>query len=128
MADSNNRRRFKTSPSNSQTGSLAQRIAKARGNRPGQEAANKVRQNEAVGMGRALRMVSEFISAIVVGAALGFGLDALFGTQPIFLFVLLLMGFAAGVLNVVRAAAEINAATPLPDPDELVPVDEDDDD
>ncbi len=128
MADSNNRKRFKTSTSNSQTGSLAQRIAKARGNRPGQEAANKVRQNEAVGMGRALRMVSEFISAIVVGAALGFGLDALFGTQPIFWFVLLLMGFAAGVLNVVRAAAQINAETPLPDPDKLVPVDKDDDD
>ena len=44
------------------------------------------------------------------------------------MIVLLLLGFAAGVLNVTRAAAEMNAAAPKPDPDKLVPVDADDDD
>ena len=128
MADSHNSKRSKSKAQRPETGSLASRIAKARTERPGVKAANAVRQNEMAGVGRAFRMVSEFAAAIIVGAALGFALDALFGTRPIFLIVLFLLGFAAGVLNVVRAAAEINAATPLPDPDKLVPVDDDDDD
>lgn len=33
----------------------------------------------------------------VVGCAIGFGIDKLFGTRPIFTIVLLLLGFAAGV-------------------------------
>lgn len=128
MADSHKSKRSKSKSQRPETGSLASRIAKARTERPGVRAANAVRQNEMAGMGRALRMVSEFAAAIIVGAALGFALDALFGTRPIFMIVMLLLGFAAGVLNVVRAAAELNAATPLPDPDKLVPVDDDDDD
>lgn len=33
----------------------------------------------------------------VVGGALGWALDKLFGTRPVFTIVLLLLGFAAGV-------------------------------
>ncbi|VAW48287.1 hypothetical protein MNBD_GAMMA03-509 [hydrothermal vent metagenome] len=127
MADSRNKKQSKNNTSRSETSSLAKKIAKARSERPVQRAAKFVRQKEMAGLGRAIRMVAEFVSAIVVATAIGFGLDALFGTRPIFMIVLLLMGFVAGVLNVVRAAAELNSATPLPDPDDLVPVDEDDD-
>jgi ATP synthase protein I len=112
----------------SETGELASKIQRAKSDRLGKSAATAMRQREMTGNGRAFRMVSEFVSAIIVGTALGFAIDAIFGTRPIFLIVLLLMGFAAGVLNVVRAAKEINAATPEPDPDKLVPVDDDDDD
>jgi ATP synthase protein I len=66
------------------------------------------------GAGRAYRLASEFVAAIIVGAALGYGLDLLFGTSPWLLIVLLLLGFAAGVLNVIRAAAELNAANAVP--------------
>ena len=80
------------------------------------------------GAGRAFRLASEFVAAVIVGVALGLALDAVFGTRPILMIVLLLLGFAAGVLNVVRAAAEMNALAPQPNPDDLVPVDDDDDD
>ena len=112
----------------SETDSLAKRIARAKSKRVGREVAQRIRRNEMTGAGRAFRMVSEFISAIIVGAVIGLALDAVFATRPIFLIVLLLLGFAAGVLNVVRAAAEVNAKTPLPDSDKLVPVNGDDDD
>ncbi len=105
---------------------MGEKIRQAKRERPGVAAANAIRQNEMTGMGRSFRMASEFIAAIIVAAALGLGLDRLFGTGPVFMIVLLLLGFAAGVLNVARAAAEMNAAAPQPDPDRLVRDDDDD--
>lgn len=72
------------------------------------------------GMGRAFRLASEFVAAIIVGALIGFGIDAALGTKPWAMIVLLLLGFAAGVLNVVRATAEMQAesSAPLADPAE----------
>lgn len=49
-------------------------------------------------------MSSEFIAGIVVGAGIGWFLDRGFGTSPWGLIVFLMLGFAAGVLNVLRAA------------------------
>jgi len=40
-----------------------------------------------------------------VGAAIGWGLDRLLGTRPILLVVFVLLGGAAGVLNVWRIFA-----------------------
>jgi ATP synthase protein I len=59
------------------------------------------------GFGNALRLSSEFVAAIIVGAGLGWVFDSLAGTSPWGLIVLLLIGFAAGVLNVMRAAGQV---------------------
>jgi ATP synthase protein I len=59
------------------------------------------------GLGNALRLSSEFIAAIIVGAGLGWIIDSLAGTSPFGLIVLLLIGFAAGILNVLRAAGQV---------------------
>ena len=56
------------------------------------------------GMAYALRLSSEFIAGIVVGVALGWIIDQLAGTSPWGLIVFLLLGFGAGVLNVLRSA------------------------
>ena len=64
------------------------------------------------GYGAAVRLGSEFIAAVLVGAALGWGLDKVAGTSPWGLMVLLLLGFAAGVTNVVRAAGASAARRP----------------
>ncbi|MBV6658819.1 MAG: AtpZ/AtpI family protein [Devosiaceae bacterium] len=50
----------------------------------------------------AVRVSSDFIAAIFVGAVLGWGVDQIAGTEPLGFIVLLLLGFAAGVLNVMR--------------------------
>lgn len=58
----------------------------------------------------AVRVSSDFIAAIFVGAALGWGLDKVAGTAPFGLVILLLLGFAAGVLNVMRTLGLVSQA------------------
>jgi ATP synthase protein I len=60
------------------------------------------------GASRGYRLASEFVAAIVVGGALGYGIDFVAHTRPWAMIVLLLLGFAAGVRNIVRASAEMN--------------------
>ena len=50
------------------------------------------------------RLASEFVAGVLVGGLIGFGLDKLFGTLPLFLIVFLLLGFGAGILNMSRSA------------------------
>lgn len=50
----------------------------------------------------ALRAGTEMISALVVGVAIGWGLDHWFHTRAIFLILFALLGGSAGVLNVWR--------------------------
>ena len=56
------------------------------------------------GMGYALRLSSEFIAAVAVGAGIGGTIDYFAGTSPWGLVIFLLLGFVAGVLNVMRSA------------------------
>ncbi len=65
-------------------------------------------------LGIAGRFATELVVALVVGGGLGWGIDWLFGrfgshTRPFFLVVFFVLGAAAGIRNVVRAASEINA-------------------
>lgn len=54
------------------------------------------------GVSLGLRAGSEFVSAIVVGSGIGWGLDRLLGTNPAFLIVFFMLGVAAGVWGVIR--------------------------
>jgi len=65
-------------------------------------------------MGIAFRFAAEMVSALLVGGAIGWGLDWLFGrfgvhTRPVFLIVMFVIGAAAGIRNTMNAAKEINA-------------------
>ncbi len=61
-------------------------------------------QAKASAMAVGLRLSSELVAGVLVGAALGWGFDRLLSTSPWGLIVFLLLGFIAGVLNVMRAA------------------------
>jgi len=54
------------------------------------------------GMSLGMRAGSEFISATVVGAGIGWGLDWLLRTKPAFLIIFFFIGVVAGVWNVIR--------------------------
>lgn len=56
------------------------------------------------GYAQAFKLSSEFIAAIAVGIGIGWVLDRWAGTSPWGLIVFLLLGFCAGILNVLRAA------------------------
>jgi ATP synthase protein I len=55
-------------------------------------------------MGRGFQLSSELIAGVVVGALIGWGIDRLLSTSPFGLIVFLLLGFTAGVVNVIRSA------------------------
>ena len=75
---------------------------------PSRSPAGSDRQNGAgSGIGAALKMSGEFVAGILVGAGLGYLLDQFAGTSPWGLIVFLMLGFAAGVLNVLRAAGVV---------------------
>lgn len=59
---------------------------------------------DAAGYARGFRLSSELVVGVLAGAAIGWALDRLLGISPWGLIVFLLLGFAAGVANVVRAA------------------------
>lgn len=61
----------------------------------------------AAGFGQAIKLSSEFIAGVAVGAGLGWLIDNLAGTSPWGLIVFLLVGFAAGVLNVLRSVGVV---------------------
>lgn len=53
------------------------------------------------------RMVIELVSGLGLGFAIGYGLDVLFGTLPLFLIGFTLLGFAAGVNVMLKTAREV---------------------
>jgi len=89
-------------------GRLDQRLSEIRGRRnigtdqSGNE--QDAAQAKASAMAIGLRLSSELVAGVLVGAALGWGFDRLLSTSPWGLIVFLLLGFTAGVINVMRAA------------------------
>ena len=89
-------------------GSLDQRLSEIRGSRKigTDQSGNEqdAAQAKASAMAIGLRLSSELVAGVLVGAALGWGFDRLLSTSPWGLIVFLLLGFTAGVINVMRAA------------------------
>lgn len=111
------------------TSDLAKRIALAQGgSKAGSSGAASGERAHGSNHGRAVRLGSEFIAAILVGSVMGYLLDLWLGTAPWLMLVMLLIGFAAGVLNVTRSVEELNAANPAPLDADLGPGQEDDED
>ncbi len=65
------------------------------------------RATTASGYARGFRLSSELVAGVLVGAGLGWLIDRLLGISPWGLIVFLLLGFAAGVLNVMRSAGVV---------------------
>jgi ATP synthase protein I len=60
------------------------------------------------GIALAVKLSSEFIAGVVVGAGLGWGIDQIAGTKPWGMIIFLFLGFLAGVLNVMRATGAVS--------------------
>jgi ATP synthase protein I len=67
------------------------------------------------GMAMALRLGADFVAGVVLGAAIGWGFDKFLGTSPWGLVVFLLLGFAAGILSVMRSAGLVKPGPRGPD-------------
>ena len=58
----------------------------------------------ASGYARGFRLSSELVGGVLVGAGLGWLIDRVLGISPWGLIIFVLLGFAAGVLSVMRSA------------------------
>jgi len=87
---------------------LGEGLGQARGRAaPPSDAPGADRATTASGYARGFRLSSELVAGVLAGAGLGWLIDRLLGTSPWGLIVLLLLGFAAGVLSVMRSAGVI---------------------
>ena len=64
--------------------------------------------SNAASLGKALKISTELVAAVVVGSTIGFLLDNWFGTKPLLTICFFIMGVAAGILNVIKSAKRIN--------------------
>jgi len=89
-------------------GRLDQRLSSLRDIRKS-ETDDRERQSEdasarASALARGFRLSSELVAGVAVGAAIGWGFDYMLSTSPWGLIVFFLLGFAAGVINLMRVA------------------------
>ena len=86
---------------------LGERLGHHRSDRPSEIDPRPRANADASALALGLRLSAEFVAGILVGAAIGWLMDRWLGTSPWGLIVLLLLGFAAGILNVMRAGGAV---------------------
>ena len=58
-------------------------------------------------MGSAFKLGTELVAAVAVGTIIGFILDSWFDTKPWLIIIFFFLGAAAGLLNVIRTANQM---------------------
>ena len=59
-------------------------------------------------IGMAFRLSTELVSGIVVGSIMGWSIDKWLGSQPWFFLIFFILGIAAGIINVIKTAKNMN--------------------
>ena len=59
-------------------------------------------------IGLAFRLSTELVSGIVIGSIMGWSLDKWLGSQPWFFLIFFIFGIAAGIINVIKTAKNMN--------------------
>ena len=83
---------------------LDDKLKDIRKNKVGSNTGNQAFKSAHIGW----RMVLELVIGIIIGVILGFTLDSFLDTSPIFLIILIFLGFAAGVRTMIKTAKEID--------------------
>ena len=70
--------------------------------------AKRNRSSNAASIGKAFRISTELVAAVVVGSTIGYLLDNWFDTKPLLTISFFMIGVAAGIINVFRAAKKMH--------------------
>ncbi|WP_175868622.1 AtpZ/AtpI family protein [Bartonella gabonensis] len=68
------------------------------------------REKSQGGIADAIKLSSEFLASVIVGVVLGVGFDKLAGSWPWGLVFFLFLGFAAGVLSILRSVGYVSSS------------------
>jgi ATP synthase protein I len=86
---------------------LGERLGHIHPGRPSEQSPGQRVNADPSAIARGFRLSTELVAGVLVGAAIGWLLDRWLGITPWGLIVFLLLGFVAGVLNVMRAAGVV---------------------
>ncbi len=88
---------------------LGERLGRHHSDRPSDSEPRPTADPSAIARG--FRLSTELVAGVLVGAGIGWLIDRWLGTSPLGMIVFLLLGFAAGVLNVMRTAGVVRTNT-----------------
>ncbi len=86
---------------------LGERLDKHRADR----APKRAKSSSGGAFGQALKMAIEPLVGVLFGLGVGLALDNALGTKPLFLVIMLVIGAAAGMLNLVRSAMKTSTGS-----------------
>ena len=90
---------------------LETQLDRKRGTAPTQGGAFERSSSDPSALGRAFRMSAEFVAGVIAGGGLGWLFDRALGTSPWGMIVLLMLGFCAGIYNVMRVSGFLAPAS-----------------
>ncbi len=90
--------------------SLDARLDKATADRRETSVSHTRSTSDSRALGQAFRLSAEFVAGVAAGGIMGWIVDRLLGSSPWGLIVCLLLGFCAGMLNLMRASGAIKPA------------------
>lgn len=82
---------------------LGDKLGKVKAQRDAEAHASLDAEMRGRGMAYGMRMAAELVAAVIVGGIIGWGLDWVLGSRPWLFLLLFLLGFVAGVVNVLRS-------------------------
>jgi ATP synthase protein I len=81
---------------------LGDRLGRVKAERDAEARSDRDAEMRGRGMAYGMRMAAELVAAVIVGGVIGWGLDWMLGSRPWLFLLFFLLGFAAGVRNVLR--------------------------
>jgi ATP synthase protein I len=81
---------------------VAARLAAVQEREAAENAEQERRRGQATGLNLGMRIGIELVASVLVGGGIGWFLDDKLHTKPIFMLAMVVLGFTAGVLNVIR--------------------------
>src|SRR5262249_21147199 len=90
---------------------LGKRLGRHHPDRPSDSETGQGPAADASAIARGFRLSAELIAGVLVGAGIGWVLQRRARFSPLGMIVFLLLGFTAGVLNVMRAAGVVRPNT-----------------
>ena len=94
--------------------SLGQRLDQVGSDRAAETGPAPRQATDASALARGFQLSSELVAGVLAGAGIGWLIDRWLGSLPWGMFVFALLGFTAGVLNVVRSAGVSSGRVPDP--------------
>jgi len=88
---------------------LGERLGQHHPDRPSDSEPGQRPSADSSAIARGFRLSTELVAGVLLGTGIGWLLDRWLGISPWGMIVFLLLGFCAGVLNVIRAAGVVPA-------------------